>query len=276
MMDTIERTFCDLVQCVAAIPGVQSVGRSGGRALPAQPSDGDIDVFLYCDAIPTRQGREAALAALGPALEGVSVGVFGGGRWGEGDFARVQGVETWLMYFTVEAADAEVDAVLSAGQPDKEGNYFYPTGRCAMYLGMDVLYDKAGFLKGMKERLSVYPDDLVRKLAEHHLGALGNGEDLERAVLRRDALFYHFALDLAIDHFLQALFAMNRVFFPSRKRSLEYIQGFRAKPDRCQERLLEVLRLGGAPESVEESYHIFAELCNELRSLPRQTDLTIL
>jgi len=99
---------------------------------------------------------------------------------------------------------------------------------------------------------------------------LGDREDLERAVVRKDVLFYHFALDLALDHYLQALFAVNRTYFPSRKRSLSFIDKFIVKPHGCNERLLEIIRLGGYPDGINESYNLFSDMVNELKDLYKQ------
>lgn len=267
MPNQLEATYTKLIQLASTLPGVQSIGRSGGGALPQSPAEGDIDVFLYCDIIPSQEARKAILDSMCNELDIMQVSVFSGGRWGDGDFARIGGVETWLMYFTLEQAAAEVDAVLRGEQPDREGTYFYPTGRCAMYLGMEVLLDRGGFLREMKERLAVYPEMLADKLLEHHLAALDDTEDLERAVARKDPLFYHFALDISLDHFLQALFALNRVFFPSRKRSLEHIASFKAKPADCEKRILDVIRLGGTAEGIGQSYGIWTDLVKELKQL---------
>lgn len=266
-MNDIPSTFHSLAGRLSELPGVLSVGRSGGgRKLPASGADGDIDVFLYCDAIPDEISREAALASMGGCLADARAGVFSGGRWGAGDFARIEGVDTWLMFFTVREAQAEVESILNGDHPGREGG-FYPTGRCAMYLGMEILCDRTGFLASLKERLSVYPDTLAERLARHHLYALDDTEDFERAVARKDSLFYHFALENALDHYLQALFALNKTFFPSRKRSLEYIARFEKKPEKCEERLLDTIRLGGAEDGIEASYAVWTALVRELHAL---------
>ncbi len=68
------------------------------------------------------------------------------------------------------------------------------------------------------------------------------------------------------DHFLQTLFAINRVYFPSRKRTLDYIENFN-KPDGCNEKLLEVIKLGGFIEGINQSYTIWSKMVNELKEL---------
>ncbi len=78
-----------------------------------------------------------------------------------------------------------------------------------MWNAMLVFYDPDGVLQSFKIRLKEYPKKLAAAIVDHHLEALGDVEDMARAVQRKDVLFYHFALDLALDHFLQALFALN-------------------------------------------------------------------
>jgi len=103
--------------------------------------------------------------------------------------------------------------------------------------------------------------------AQYHLDELEDTEDLQRAVARKDVLFYHFAMDIAIDHFLQALFAINRTYFPSRKRTLDFIEIFNIKPERCNEKLLEVIKLGSFSEGINQSFTIWSNMVNELKKL---------
>jgi hypothetical protein len=266
-MNNLEIVFKSIIQSISTMDEVLSIGRSGGRALPQSSAEGDIDVFVYCSEIPSEEKRRAVLECMGDRHDSWRFGVIaGGGHWGRGDLAVIDGVETWLMYFTTEEVAGEVEAVLSGAMPDKLDNYYYPTGRCAMLAGIEILWDKTGFLSSLKTKLAVYPEELSRKMAAHHIAKLNDTEDLERAVARQDILFYHFALDIALDQFLQALFALNREFFPSRKRSLEYIANFKMKPVDCEKRLLEVVRLGGNPEDLAQSYHLFMQLVEELKS----------
>jgi hypothetical protein len=171
------------------------------------------------------------------------------------------------MYFTVTETINDVKSILNGEYPDRLDNYFYPVGRCAMLKDITVLYDKNGFLKSMKKRLSAYPDKLAKTLIKYHLDQLEDTEDLERAVLRKDVLFYHFAIDIAIDHFLQALFAINKTYFPSRKRTEEFIRNFDNKPYKCNEILLDVIKLGSCSESIDQSYKLWIAMMKELKKL---------
>ena len=172
------------------------------------------------------------------------------------------------MYFNISDMNNEIESVLNGSRLDRESEYFYPTGRCATFLSMCILYDKTGYIADMKEKLSVYPQSLAEKLYNHHIRKINDGEDFERAVIRGDILFYHATLELAIDHFLQALFALNQCWFPGRKRTLQFVQEFKIKPIECFERLLKVIELSAVAETLPQSYEIWSALCTELVDMP--------
>ena len=136
-----------------------------------------------------------------------------------------------------------------------------------MWKVMRAFYDPHGVLKSFKQRLNEYPQELAWAVINHHLKALEDVEDLERAVGRKDVFFFHFAMDLALDHFLQTLFALNKEYFPSRKRSESSVQGFKLKPAQCEERLCQVVALGGSAETLGRSYKLWNGLVCDLKFL---------
>lgn len=171
------------------------------------------------------------------------------------------------MYFTVAEARRELESILSGHYLGREDSEFYPIGRCALWKGMRVLYDPDGILQSFKNHLAEYPQELAFEGIDYHLKALQDVEDLQRAVQRKDVFFFHFALDLALDHFLMALFALNREYFPSRKRSEAFIHTFNLKPADCVDHLREALRLGGQAETLDQSYEILFGLVRNLTAL---------
>jgi hypothetical protein len=250
-MDMIER----ITEALAGHPLITAAG------LCVSPEgmgdkESDVDIFVYCAFVPPA-GERAAL------VSGISADYAPGGentRWGICDLAHIDGEEVWLMYVTEQYTGDEVEEILAGKLPGKTDNYYYPVGRLATLKNIDVLFDKSGFLSGLKARLGEYPEGLARTLVEYHAEALLDTEDLERAAGRGDTLFYHFALDLEHDYFLQALFALNRVYFPSRKRSLRYISGFGVKPDGCCETLEKIVAYGSRPETLPESFELVKRL----------------
>lgn len=265
-----EETINKLINNISIMNEVQSIGISGSKKPFPKEGEGDIDIFIYCNTIPEFQKRQVIMNEMEDLLQEGKINVFEGGHWGIGDFGIINGVETWLMYFTVNETLNEVEAILNGDYPDKLDNYYYPVGRCAMLKNINVLYDKNDFLYSLKEKLLDYPEKLAKTLIQYHFDELEDKEDLERAVMRKDVLFYHFALDIAIDHFLQTLFAINRIYFPSRKRTLYFIEKFYIKPEKCNERLLEVVKLGSNPDSINQSYKLLIDMVNELKVLYKE------
>jgi hypothetical protein len=253
-----------LLESIASIDEVRAIGMSGDKTSLPIAGEGDIDVFVYCKHIPKCEIRESIMSEI-KELENFKVNVLEEGHWGIADFGLINGVETWVMYFTMEETTLNIESILKGDYPDKLDSYYYPIGRCAMLKDISITYDKDGFFQSIKNRLSDYPSNLAEVLTQYHIELLEDTEDLERAVTRKDVLFYHFALDLALDHFLQALFALNKTYFPSRKRSIQFITKFLIAPSNCSERLLEVVRLGGNGETLDQSYALWTELVHELR-----------
>jgi len=263
---TLYDSYSSLIEAIKGVNGVLSIGKSGGESIPLQ-NESDIDIFVFCSQIPSVDTREVALKKLNSAISEMKINETGGRFWGVCDFVTISNTEICLMYFTVSDMNSEIESVLNGLRLDKEDGYFYPTGRCTTFLSMHILYDKNSYITNMKEKLSVFPSSLSKKLYNHHIRKINDDEDFERAIQRGEVIFYHFTIERAIDHYLQALFALNKCFFPSRKRTLSFIEGFTYKPSNCSEKLLEAIELGARAETLAKSYDIWLGLCKELLDL---------
>ena len=263
MATTVETSFTRLIDALGALPPVRAIGKTGGPALPLDGGS-DVDIFLFCDEIPGNPLRGDCLRGLGQDIQIARLGTESGPHWGLIDFAQVRGLEICLMYFRCEEFSASLESILRGERLRREDNYFYPTGRCASVLGMHALMDRQGYLAGLQRRVAEYPEGLAQRLMDCHRDRMHDEEDFGRAVIRGDVLFYHATLDLAMDAFLQTLFALNRRYLPSRKRSLQLINGFALKPADCADRLLRVVEMGCRVESLAESHRLWAALCQDL------------
>jgi hypothetical protein len=273
MTERFGKAFSHLVRSLSAMDTVRAIGKSGGDAFP-EHNEGDVDVFVFCERVPDAKTRQSVFDALDDAASDIQISETANRFWGTCDFFTLggaTGTEVCLLYFAMADMNGEITSVLSAQRLDREDEYFYPTGRCAAFLTMYSLYDADGYIAGMKEKLSFYPPELSEKLYRHHQSKIHDAEDFQRAVSRGDVLFYHATLEIAIDHFLQALFALNRCFFPSRKRTLSWIEGFAIKPANCAERLLQTIELGARAETLAESYAIWCGLCKDLLLMREET-----
>lgn len=140
-----------LISNISELSEVQSIGISGSKTYLPRAGEGDIDIFIYCDMIPNLEKRQAIINQLGNQIQESKINIFEGGHWGIGDFVLVNGIETWLMYFTVNETLTDVESILNGEYPDKLDNYYYPIGRCAMLKNINVLCDKSNFLDDLKK-----------------------------------------------------------------------------------------------------------------------------
>jgi len=265
-MHPLQASFDSLLLALKQMDSVRAIGKTGGAALP---TDGysDIDLFVFCERIPALEVRVVCYSLFPQEVKVAEFGESEHPHWGLVDSVLIGEQEVNLMYFTQSAFFRSIDAILSGERTEREENYFYPTGRLASIQGMHALHDPDGNLTDMKTRISVYPDSLKNAILSRCLPKIDDEEDFMRAIHRKDVLFYHATLDLALDRFLQALFALNRVYFPSRKRSPEFIRGFAIKPADCESRLERVVALGAGVETLMESYEAWQSICREMEKL---------
>jgi hypothetical protein len=114
-----------LVDAVSRIAGIKAIGQTGDISEIPQPGKGDIDLFVFCSAIPSEAERRTAYETCKDAFGECRMTVCEGGHWGTEDALTVDGVDTFLMYFTVEGTRSYIADALDGKYPDKVGE-FYP------------------------------------------------------------------------------------------------------------------------------------------------------
>lgn len=178
----------------------------------------------------------------------------------------MDGIDVMFMYFTIDEMTDYLDQVLAGKYLDRDGG-FYPTGRLSSVEHINVLYESKDEWSAMIRRLKEHPKELFTKLFDYHMSNVVNDEDLGRVLLRKEVLFYHSVLESALDHLLQALFAANRTYFPSRKRSEQYIETFEYKPENCYERLIAIIQNAGSSDTIEASVADLKAITQELKAI---------
>lgn len=109
-------------------------------------------IFLFiCNEIPDKSIREDKTFESKGEISDRILYVFEGCNWGVGDYIVINGVETWLMNFTITDTMVNVNEILDGKYPDKIDNYYYPIGRITMLSKINILYDDANFLIKLKK-----------------------------------------------------------------------------------------------------------------------------
>lgn len=251
---------------VSKIKIVKAIGQTGDINYIPKAGEADIDIFVLGEKVPSYEERKAVYDRNSILFEECHMNVCEGGVWGTGDIFIIDGVETMLMYFSIDETLTYINDILEGKYLDSSKG-FYPIGRCATFQNISVIYDESKIIASLKEKLSIYPDKLRKDIINFHISRTKDEEGFGRALLRKDVLFYHQVIEVSIDHYLQALYAINKVYYPSRKRTKQYIDSFEIKPVNCYERLLDVIRFGSSPDNIEKSYSEWCTLVSDLKAV---------
>ncbi len=245
---------------------IKGIGQTGDISAALVPGYSDIDLFVLCTSIPSEEERQSVYIRYSAEYSNCMMNVCHGGIWGYGDILIIDGIDVMFMYFTIEEMGQYLEEVLQGRHLDREGG-FYPTGRLSSIQNISILYEDHAEWTSMKEKVNQPPIDLYEKLFNYHLQRVIDEEDLGRVQLRKEILFYHSVLENSLDHLLQALFALNLTYFPSRKRSEQYIVTFRNKPEHCYDRLLNVVKNSVSDNTIEQSIEELRSITMELVQL---------
>lgn len=246
--DTKERLVKELSQNIKVL-GIAQTGDINAELIRGSS---DIDMFVLCTGIPTEEERKQVYSQYSDEYTECWMNVCSGGIWGYGDILIIDGIDVMFMYFTMEEMENYLEEVLQGKHLDRVGG-FYPTGRLSSVENINILFERNSAWTGLKEKVKKHPEDLYKKLFHYHIDKVLDEEDLGRVLLRKEVLFYHQVLENSMDHLLQALFAVNRMYFPSRKRTEQYLNAFKNIPAGCTDRLLQMIKNSVQSETIEES-----------------------
>ena len=115
--------------------------------------------------------------------------VCSGGVWGYGDIFYINGIDVMPMYFSVTDMQEYIDEILAGKHLEKEGS-FYPIGRLASIETINVLCEKNHAWTNIVNKVRTYPQDLFDKWYSSEVWRIVDEEDLGRAKLRHEVLFY--------------------------------------------------------------------------------------
>lgn len=259
VLQTKDSLVCEISKC-KDVKGIAQTGDINAKLVPGQS---DIDLFVLCTDIPEQKERERIYSAIAGQYSKCNMNICNGGMWGYGDILVISGIEVMPMYFTVKEMAVYLEETLQGKHLGMTGG-FYPTGRLSSVETINILYEENSVWTDMKAMVKRHPAELFHRLFQYHISRVLDEENLGRVILRKEVLFYHQVLESSLDHLLQALYALNHTYFPSRKRIEEYIQRFEYKPNHCYERLLKILELAALSNTIEESVRELGCLAREV------------
>ena len=252
-----------LTEMLSKIPGIRGIGQTGDINAPLVPGKSDIDMFVICDKVPEREERLKFYESLTGSYDSLQMEVCAGGIWGYGDIFMCEGIDVMPMYFTVTEMKNYLEEVIAGKHLEKDGR-FYPVGRLASIETLNVLWEKDFAWTNIINLVKNHPVDFFQAWFKNESWRILDEEDLGRAELRHEVLFFHQVVEEFLDHFLQALYALNNQYFPSRKRTQKAIEGFKLKPENCYQRLNDIVSLSVSEEHITEAVYEIRKLGKEL------------
>lgn len=256
----------ELVYKLAACDKIEGIGQTGSLDMKLIPGKSDIDLFVLCTEVPSQKERQMYYTMLESADFTLQMEVCSGGLWGNGDILITDGIDIMPMYFTINEMQEYLKEVLDCKHLDKAGR-FYPVGRLASVSSINILYEKNDTWTILKNMVNSKPYTFFKAWFEKEISQVLDEEDLGRTELRKEVLFFHQVLEEALDHLLQALFAINYCYFPSRKRTMSAIDGFQCKPQNCYSRLLTMVINGGTDDTINKAIDELRSMTNEIYEL---------
>lgn len=256
----------ELTSVLSGCENILGIARTGDIHAPLLPGKSDIDLFVLCSTVPSLEDRKCLYKSLEGTFDSLSMEVCSGGVWGYGDIFISNGIDVMPMYFSAEEMRSYVEEVLSGLHLEKEGR-FYPVGRLASIESIHVLYETDNTWSDTIRMVQKRPQPLFAKWYASEIRKVLDEEDLGRAELRHEVLFYHQVMEEFLDHFLQALYAKNNCYFPSRKRTEAALASFDKKPDQCYQRLLNIVKLAGDETTIDASIKELRAISEELKKL---------
>ncbi len=256
----------ELVKILSLSDKIQGIGQTGNLDTVLIPGKSDIDLFVLCTEIPTVEERTMFYKGISNITFDLQMSVCNGGQWGFGDILAADGIDVMPMYFTIEEMNDYLEEVLEGKHLEKEGR-FYPVGRVSSISTINILSEKNNTWTNLKDMVNQDNHMFFKKWYENEMWQVIDEEDLGRSELRRDILFYHQVLENALDHLLQAIYAVNKCYFPSRKRTKSAIESFNSVPKDCYERLVRIVQMGAKEDTIIESIRELRKIALEVRTI---------
>lgn len=263
----------ELVDALAALPGVEAVvlGGSYARRLAGEESDVDLGL-LYRDARPIDVAALRALAARwNDIADPVVTGLYEWGPWVNGGaWLTLRGRRVDLLYRSLDRVEQEIDAA-GTGRHEIHFAQQPPFGFWSgTLLGESAcalpLHDPAGHAERLRRLVAAYPDALRRAvLRDMQRGAsFGLAAFAAKFAARGNAWATAACLARAVWQLGLALFAQNRCYLVNDKTLLDEIDGFADAPRDFRARAGAVLASPGrTPAELAASVEAIAGLNRE-------------
>lgn len=266
-----------IVSEVKGVDGVRAIVLGGSRARGTHAPGSDIDLGIYYD--PVHPLDLTALNAVATRIddgrrENIVTPVGGWGPWvNGGGWLKVQGLAVDFIYRDLAKVEATIADCL-----DGRVSTFYQPGHphgftSAFYLGEVAicrpLWDPAGLIAALKQRVTPYPDALQRAEIQAFAWEIDFSIGIaKKSIARADVVYAAGCCFRAVACMLHVLFAFNRTYWLNEKGAVALTDAFSIQPQQFRKRAEAAFRLLDAdPEALEKAIAILEALSREMAAL---------
>jgi len=218
---TPDMTLVDeLTTRLATDPNVVGIALGGSHAGAVADERSDLDLYVFGDHPPSLALRRTLTAEHDPAPE------IGNTAFGPGDeWAVAEGLGVDLIYWTPGWIEGELARVLDRHQ----ASVGYTTALWFTIRGMQPLYDRSGWLAGLKAHAArPYPEPLRDAIIHLNYPLLRAARSsflhqIELAIARDDPVSVQHRTTALLASYADIIFALNRQPHPGEKRILQQL-----------------------------------------------------
>ncbi len=209
-------------------PEVLAVVLSGSQATRVADAESDLDIYVYCDAVPSVASRVAIAQGRASMYEVDNRFWETGDEWLEAQ----TGVQVDVTFRTQLWIEEKLAKVLERFEP----SLGYSTSIWHNVLVSKPLYDRVGWFEKLQRwARQPYPEQLADAIIRHNYAVLRGAFDayprqLARAASRRDLVSLNHRTTALLASYFDVLFALNRSPHPGEKRLLPLAQALPCVP----------------------------------------------
>ena len=255
VVDRLVQVARRLTPHLMALPGAAAVAVDGSLAGGCVDERSDLDLHVYCSAVPAPEVRRPFVHRLADPTPPPDVAV---PPFGNEDHFFLDGVRVEAIFLPIPDLWQRIYDAWTAGTPGSgcSTTWFYTLQHS------QVLADPSGALHELRQALRTFPPRLRERLVSWNVALAWHYlEHLETALQRADWPFFTDRLARLLAAYFDALFALNERFHPGEKRLLAYAAGCERAPADHQRRLARLVDPStGAAERVDLARDLLRDL----------------
>jgi len=270
MQEEVLKVVQQITKSLTKLAWVKAITIAGSALINDLSQISDIDFLIYHESLPGVVTRKKyyQLYSLQDKKRPASFNLKVPPLWIMDKFYSPEGIKLDLTFIQIRHFEKILDDILKRGETDRKAGWFYPICLLSDLKNSLVLHDPSGIFKKWRAKSKKYPIKARKQIIKTNFFELSyNLKELKNASERDDYIYFLHCLNACVENFVQIVFALNEVYYPGNKRSLEYFQHFQLKPIDFEEILNNLIATPNTLNCLSKKFQICKKLTEEIKSL---------